>query len=190
MPFDAPVKVWSLMRGFKPEWFIAGGWAIDLFLEKETRPHEDIEIAMFRRDQNALQNYLSGWVLKKAAGGALSEWNYGEHLELPVHEIHCFNETFEPQFLEILLNETNGDEWLFRRNIKITRSLSKLYLTSHLGMRFLRPEIVLLYKSKNPRLKDEQDFEVVATHLDAESRQWLKAALIVCYDKHHWLQKL
>jgi hypothetical protein len=54
------------MRGFEPDWFVAGGWAIDLFLEKTTRPHEDIEIAIFRKNQLALQDYLDGWLLKKA----------------------------------------------------------------------------------------------------------------------------
>jgi len=178
------------MRDFKPDWFIAGGWAIDLYLEKETRQHEDIEIAIFRQNQIALQNYLGGWILKKAVNGALLEWNRDELLELPIHEIHCFKEIAEPQSLEVLLNETDGEEWLFRRNAKVTKPLSKLSLTSKLGMKFLRPEVVLLYKSKNPRLKDEQDFEAVAEHLDTEGKEWLKNVLTVCYSEHHWLQSL
>ncbi|HEY8562140.1 MAG TPA: hypothetical protein VIL74_17330 [Pyrinomonadaceae bacterium] len=36
------------MRGFEPDWFIAGGRAIDLFLGGTTRTHADIEIAIFR----------------------------------------------------------------------------------------------------------------------------------------------
>ena len=89
--FDLPLKVASLMRDFQPEWFMAGGWAIDLYLEKQTRPHEDIEIAIFRKDQTALQNYLDGWLFKKAENGVLSDWNKDKFLELPIFEIHCFN---------------------------------------------------------------------------------------------------
>lgn len=191
MSFETPLKISFLMRGFKPEWFIAGGWAIDLYLEKETRPHADVEIAIFRRDQIALQNYLEGWGLKKAVNGALSVWKRGEQIELPVHEIHCFNQQAEPQFLEVLLNETgDDDEWLYRRNLKVAKPISKLFLTSESGINFLRPEIVLLYKSKNPRVKDEQDFETVALHLDTESKKWLRAALEVCDSKHDWLRRL
>lgn len=191
MLFDAPLKISFLMRGFKPNWFIAGGWAIDLYLEKETRPHADVEIAIFRRDQIALQNYLDGWVLKKAVNGELSVWTRGEQIELPVHEIHCFNRQAEPQFLEVLLNETgDNDEWLYRRNLKVAKPISKLFLTSESGINFLRPEIVLLYKSKNPRVKDEQDFETVVQHLDTESKKWLGAALEVCDSKHDWLRRL
>jgi Aminoglycoside-2''-adenylyltransferase len=31
-------------------WCIVGGWAIDLWLEEHTRPHEDIEISVLRED--------------------------------------------------------------------------------------------------------------------------------------------
>ena len=188
--FSLPLKVASLMRGFKPDWFIAGGWAIDLFLGKETRSHNDIEIAIFRRDQLALQNYLGGWVLKKVTGGVFSDWKTGEFLELPVFEIHCFNESAELNQLEVLLNEANSQEWIFRRDKRITKPLSKLHLTTNSGISFLCPEVVLLYKSKNPRTKDEQDFQAVVRHLDAKAKEWLGNALSVCYSKHHWLENL
>ena len=86
--FSLPQKIAVLMQNFQSDWFIAGGWAIDLYLGKITRPHDDIEIAIFRRDQIALQNYLNGWVLQKAENSVLSTWNQNEFLELPVHEIH------------------------------------------------------------------------------------------------------
>ena len=188
--FSLPQKIAALMQNFQSDWFIAGGWAIDLYLGKISRPHDDIEIAVFRPDQIALQNYLNGWLLQKMANSAASVWNRNEFLELPVHEIHCFNETSEPQNFEVLLNERNDNEWIYRRNARITKSLSEVYLTTDSGIRFLRPEIVLLYKSKNPRAKDEQDFESVTKCLDAESKKWLGNALGICDSKHHWLQKL
>lgn len=188
--FEPPNLVAFLLRDFKPDWFIAGGWAIDLFLGKETRPHKDIEIAVFRKDQLAAQNYLKNWNLKKVVNAEFSDWKKGEFLEKPIHEIHCFNETGVKPFLEVLLNETNGKDWIFRRNGKITKPVSELYLTADNDIKFLRPEIVLLYKSKNPAAKDEQDFQKAAEYLDFESKKWLKDALSVCYSEHHWLEKL
>ncbi|HEV8160419.1 MAG TPA: hypothetical protein VGP58_15415 [Pyrinomonadaceae bacterium] len=188
--FSLPQKIAVLMQNFQSDWFIAGGWAIDLYLGKITRPHDDIEIAIFRRDQIALQNYLNGWLLQKAENAVLSTWNQNEFLELPVHAIHCFHETSEPQNFEVLLNESNADEWIYRRNGRVTKSLTEIYLTTNSGIKFLRPEIVLLYKSKNPRAKDEQDFESVVKRLDAESKKWFEDALAICDSKHHWLQKL
>jgi hypothetical protein len=137
-----------------------------------------------------LQNYLNGWLLRTAENSMLSIWNQNKFLELPVHEIHCFHETSEPQNFEVLLNERNYNEWIYRRNTKVKKPLTEIYLTTDSGIKFLRPEIVLLYKSKNPRAKDEQDFESVVKRLDAESKKWLGNALAVCDSKHHWLQKL
>jgi hypothetical protein len=37
--FALPLQIKELMRDFQPNWFVAGGWAIDLFLGKETRSH-------------------------------------------------------------------------------------------------------------------------------------------------------
>ena len=53
-------------------WFFAGGWAIDLFLGKETRKHSDIEIAILRNDQLYLKKM--NWNFKKAI-------NCTEHLK-------------------------------------------------------------------------------------------------------------
>jgi hypothetical protein len=188
--FSLPQKIAALMQNFQSDWFIAGGWAIDLYLGEISRPHDDIEIAVFRRDQIALQNYLNDWFLQKINHSEPSIWNRNEFLELPVHEIHCFYENGDPQNFEVLLNESNAENWIYRRNKRVTKLLTKLCLTTDSGIKFLRSEIVLLYKSKNPRAKDEQDFESVVKRLDVEGKKWLSNALEICDSKHHWLQKL
>jgi len=188
--FDLPLQVLTIMRDFKPSWFVAGGWAIDLFLEKETRLHQDIEIAIFRKDQTALHDYFDGWLLQEVVNGELVVWHWDEWLTLPIHEVHCYNETAQPPQIEILLNESNETEWLYRRNEKIRRSVVKIQLESNTGVKFLCPEIVLLYKSKNPRAKDERDFQAVVKRLDAERKEWLKDAIKVSNSEHHWLQSL
>ena len=188
--FAIPLQVAAVMRDFKPNWFVAGGWAIDLFLGKVTRPHQDIEIAIFRKDQTALHDYFDGWLLRKIASGEPVVWHRDEWLTLPVHEIHCCNETAQLPMIEILLNESNETEWLYRRNLKVGRPLVKIELESNAGIKFLCPEIVLLYKSKNPKAKDEQDFQAAVAHLYAEQKEWLKGAIALTDSQHRWLQSL
>jgi hypothetical protein len=185
-----PLQVAALMRGFGPDWFVAGGWAIDLYLGAETRPHADIEIAIFRRDQLALQEHLDGWLLQKVVDGKLSVWRRDEWLALPVHEIHCSHETAEPRRLEVLLNERGGDEWVYRRDERARRPLAACLMLSDSGVRFLCPEVVLLYKSKQPRDKDEHDFAAIVPRLDAARRRWLRDAIAVSRPGHRWLQSL
>jgi hypothetical protein len=185
-----PLQVAAVMRGFKPSWFVAGGWAIDLFLERETRFHRDIEVAIFRQDQIALHDYFDSWILQKIVNGKRVDWCRDEWLKLPTHEIHCFSQRAQSPEIEILLNESNETEWLYRRNLKIRRSLAKVQLESDAGVKFLCPEVVLLYKSKNPQAKDEQDFQAVVKYLDAARKEWLKYAIKVCNSEHRWLRSL
>ena len=53
---------------------IAGGWAIDLFLGRQTRPHHDLDIQILRRDQAALRGLLADWDLHLAGDGRLQPW--------------------------------------------------------------------------------------------------------------------
>src|SRR5258708_39864763 len=90
-PYAEPLRVTALMSGFDKPWFVAGGWAIDLFLGRLRRQHKDLDFTIFRRDQLALQEHFAGLVLKKIVGpdgGEYAEtWQQGECLELPVHQI-------------------------------------------------------------------------------------------------------
>ena len=191
--FELPAKAAAPMRGFKAHWGIAGGWAIDLYLGRQTRAHADMEIAVLRRDQTALRAHFRGWHWQKVVEGELADWPAGEQLTLPVFELYCRNEAAELpaelRQLEILLNEARGRTWLFRRDARITRPLAASYLTSAAGLNFLAPEIVLLYKSKQPRPKDEQDFAAAVGRLEIERKDWLRAALASCSAGHHWLKQ-
>ena len=57
-------------------------------------------------------------------------------------------------------------------------------------MPFLRPEIVLLYKSRDAGPNDHADFEQVAPLLDPESRVSLRTALQRHRPGHPWLDDL
>lgn len=191
--FAVPKQVANLMQDFRAPWYIAGGWAIDLFVGQVTRAHGDIEIAIFRRDQLQIQNYLAGWTLQYAAppagSGAVETWQLGQHLQQPIHEIHAVRSSGEQMQLEILLDEVEGDYWVYRRNTEITRPLALAEITSS-DMPVLSPEIVLLYKANNMRGLDNADFERVLPFLDVERRDWLKEALKICHPGHIWISKL
>ena len=51
---------------------------------------------------------------------------------------------------------------------------------------YLAPEIVLLFKAKAPRAKDEADFAGVLPLLDARRKAWLDAALGLVHPDHPW----
>ncbi len=190
--FRMPKAVAAVMEGYARPWYIAGGWAIDLSLGRTTREHEDVEVATLREDQWELRSHLTSWEFRKAlpGGKGLELWEAEEWLELPIHEIHARREGGEPSLLEILLNEAEGNIWRYRRNPAVTRELADIGVASVDNIPFLRPEIVLLYKAKAPRTRDEEDFRNVLRSLEPSSCTWLRHAVSLCHPGHAWLREL
>ncbi|MEH7884296.1 hypothetical protein V7654_08215 [Bacillus sp. JJ1609] len=176
------------MSNFESSWFIAGGWALDLYFGKETREHSDIEIAIFRQDQFHLKDYLKGWDFKKVVSHKMIQWK-DEFLSLPVHEIHASNRD-SGEKLEILLNESIEREWIFRRDGRIKLPHSSAWCYSKSGIPILNPAIVLLYKAKNTSEKDNHDFMIIKDFLTVNQKMWLRNAVHLQNSKHAWLEYL
>jgi hypothetical protein len=179
---------------------VCGGWAIDLFLDEVTRPHEDVEVGIFRHHQEALWSHLAGWgLLKCARPGAWDGWRQGEQLEPPIHQVlarppgsGAAPEPWEPgdEELQFFLHEVRGGTWFSRRNPAVTRPVRELYASSRSGILVVAPEVQLLYKAKHHVDKDEHDFRTTVGRLGAEQRQWLKEALELVHPGDPWLEEL
>src|SRR2546427_2590342 len=167
-PFAVPRRGAALMAGFSRPWYLAGGWALDVWLGRVTRPHDDVEIAILRDDQEEIRRHLDGWEFDKVAhevGGPRRErWREGERLELSVHEIHARRRGGDPRELEILLNEADGGRWTFRRDPRVFRPMDEAG-TVVAGVPVLAPESVLPYKANAPRHRGEGDFPDARGHL-------------------------
>jgi len=179
----------KIMHGFGGRWGIAGGWAIDLFVGRQMRPHSDIDVAVLRDDQARLRERLPGTRVEKVVDGQLVPWDLTERLELPIHEVHV---TWPDGFhLEFLLNEWDSAsrEWMFRRDPRIRRSVDTVFSMGR-GLPRLAPEVVLLYKSKGSGQKDDADFAAAVGLMTPEQRQWLHDALAATRSEHSWLATL
>ena len=183
-----PHEAARLMRGYERPWWIGGGWALDLFLGRETREHGDIDVVVFRGDQERARLHFDGWDLRAAHEGALTPWR-GERLELPVHTIWARPSVDALWELELFLMESDGERWQFRRDPRVTLPVGRIGLERE-GIPYVAPEVALLYKAKQPRAHDEADFDAVAPHLPAERREWLAQALRRQDARHPWLRRL
>ena len=175
----------AIMKDFPGPWGIAGGWAIDLFLQRESRPHSDIDVALLRGDQQHLRARVPPDSTQKVVGHRLSTWRDGEVLEPPLHEVHA---TWPDGYhLEFLLNDHDQERrhWLFRRDHRVRRPLIDMFANPH-SVPYLAPEIVLLYKSKAPGADDEADLAAALPHLGAVRRRWLREALTLTAPGHRW----
>jgi hypothetical protein len=58
------------------------------------------------------------------------------------------------------------------------------------GVRYLRPEVTLLYKAALHRPKDDRDLAVTWPLLGEAARGWLRDAVGRLYPDHPWLAQL
>jgi hypothetical protein len=63
-------------------------------------------------------------------------------------------------------------------------------VTSPEGIPYLAPEIVLLFKARHDRPKDQGDFTGVLPLLNPGRRAWLAAALARVHPGHPWISEL
>ena len=192
----SPQQLSDTLKGFKSTWAIAGGWAIDLFLDRQTRPHEDIDMVIQRADQHKLQEYLNDWELWVAdPPGTLRQWKKGEYIGKGLQDIWARKPATStnpenPWQIQIMLFDVGNENWIFKRDESIRKPLNETLIPSKKGHRILAPEIQLLYKSKSLRPKDQMDFKSAVNTLSAQQKLWLKQALQKIYGTHIWIDAL
>jgi aminoglycoside-2''-adenylyltransferase len=185
---DALCAAVDALRGCPAGWAIAGGWAIDLFLGRSTRPHADVDIAVWRDEQRDLRRFLdTHWRVEVVDDHRLRSWAVDEWLSPPIHEIHARSRSGDGGHLELLLDERDATDWIYRRDPNERRALDDAVLRRG-DIAFFAPEIVLLYKSKNPRDADDADLLAVLPSMSVEQRHWLRHTLERQRPTHRWLE--
>lgn len=185
-----PREAVDLLSALRVPWWVAGGWAIELFLGKVTRAHKDLDIGIFRSDAADVAAALSGWEFFESKDGLLSALAVGAAPRAGVNSLWGRRADAAHWELELMLDESDAESWVFRRDARITVALSKAIRRSPEGIAYLAPEIQLLYKSRAPRQEDQMDFAHVVPHLSRDSRTWLRESLMSVDPEHAWISAL
>jgi hypothetical protein len=140
-----------------------------------------------------LQQYLAerDWKFATYLKGIVGPWPLHMRLELPRHQVHAHKEAV---MIDILFTDLAQGVWRYRRDPSIVQSIERITCTTADGVRFLAPEVVLLFKSKTTgnrsRPQDQADFTSLYPQLTPAQRAWLRWALLVTEPQHPWLAQL
>jgi hypothetical protein len=185
-----PHEADPLLSVLRAPWWVAGGWALDLYLGKVTRVHKDLDVGIFREDAAIVLAALPGWEFFEAKDGAFTQLVEGHVPRAEVNSLWCKRVNAAQWELELMLDESDGEFWTFRRDPRITRPLSSAIRRNPEGIAYLAPEIQLLYKARATRTQDQADFDHVVPHLDRDARIWLRQSLMRTEPEHAWLSAL
>jgi Aminoglycoside-2''-adenylyltransferase len=146
-----PHEALELLSVLRMPWWVAGGWALELFLGKVTRAHKDLDIGIFRSDSAGVVAALQGWEFFEAKDGVLSALAVGDAPRAEVNSLWGKRVNAAQWELELMLDASDVECWRFRRDARITRPLASAIRRNPEGIAYLAPEIQLLYKARATR---------------------------------------
>ena len=92
--------------------------------------------------------------------------------------------------LDVFREPRDGDVWICRRDETIRAPIAQIVRHIADGIPHLTPEVVLLFKAKATRDKDEADFTTALPQLSAAQREWPRDALTRIHPRHEWIQRI
>lgn len=185
-PDDAAVR----LRAVGVRWAVAGGWAIDLFLGRLTRDHEDLEIVVPTSEaKRILQSFTPPrWDWRVPSPQEMFAPD-GDSLSRS-HQTWLWDETQAAFVLDVFRDLHVGDTWICRRDETIRAAWNDVVGQTVDGIPFLLPEVVLLFKAKHARPKDIADLDAVVPWMSVEARDRLRDWLRKVHRDHVWLDRL
>ena len=188
-----PWSPWETARrftGVDAPWGVAAGWALELYVGEAWREHEDLEVAVPASRFDELCAALGGlefWV--PVGGGRLRPLAKRAAVRRPSRRGASTRRRGRGGSTSSASRPPVGPgSAVATRAIRLP--FTRLLERTADEIPFVRPEVVLLFKAKHAREKDEEDFDVVLPRLDRERRSWLRDALHRVHPGHPWLARL
>jgi hypothetical protein len=187
-----PDEVARLLADVRVPWYVAAGWAIELFLGSERREHEDLEIAVPNSRFDEVVEALDGFEIFVITGRAeATPLGDARDRLMDTHQTWIREPATGSWRFDVFREPSDGDSWICRREPAIRMPYERLIERTDDGIPYGRPEVALLMKAKHAHLeKNEGDFAATLPRLAPDRRRWLRDAMEVMHPGHAWLEQL
>ena len=184
-------EVAELMRGFDQPWWVVGGKAIEAFTGV-ARPHDDIDISFFPDAIPSFRKQFENrYHLWSNHGGTFRLLSAEQPEPLhPLAQIWLRKDARSPWVLDVSPSPGVDGKWQSKRDASHVASLDEVTWIDDRGVRFLNPEVALLFKARHDREKDRSDLSTAWPLLAPEKRQWLLSAVQAFNPQHPWIALL
>ena len=184
-----PGQVAQHLAGITTPWCVAAGWALDLFRGIQTREHGDIEIAMPAASFPEIRDRFPGYAFDAVSSGRIWE-NAAPHVLAATHQTWLRDRATGNYLLDVFREPHDGETWICRHDETIRLAYGQIIHHTLDGIPYLAPELVLLFKAKHARPKDQADFDETIPHMTPAQRQALAGLLTRAHPGHHWQANL
>jgi hypothetical protein len=184
-----PGEVARQLAGIATPWCVAAGWALDLFRGRQTRVHGDIEIAIPAARFPEVRGRFPGYVFDGVGSGRIWE-DASPDVLAAVHQTWLRDPATGDYLLDVFREPHDGDTWICRRDETIRLPYRDIIHHTRDGIPYLAPELVLLFKAKHIRPKDQADFDTTVPYMTPPQREALAGLLARVHPGHPWLADL
>ena len=186
-----PLQMAAELEGFDRPWWVVGGWAVEAATGFR-REHEDLDVSILACDVPALVEHVRGrWHVWNNAGGVLrplgERWS---DVEDPASQLWLRASAADPWVVDVPLTPDVDGRWTHKFLPGEDAEVDEVTWLGADGIRYLAPEVVLSYKARLRRPKDEPDLEACLPVLSATQREWLRSAVERTDPGHPWLGRL
>ncbi|MDR0242742.1 MAG: hypothetical protein LBJ65_14170 [Burkholderia sp.] len=167
-------------------WCVVGGWAIDLWHGVQTREHDDLEFTILREDFSRFRLALDDLTFCTAHAGIVEELPENQDGTSEVMQFWGFDPAAECWRVDMMIEPGTREWWAYKRDPSFKRPRIEMVMRTADGIPYLNPSAVLLFKARDCRPKDQQDFDRTLPTLPASERRWLKDCMDVLHPGNEW----
>jgi hypothetical protein len=167
-----PDQAAAALAGVSAPCAVAGGWALDLWLGEQTREHEDLEITVpavfFPEVRARLEGRgLQLFSIEQAEAIALGP---GDAPGPRGHQVWVMDPAVNGWRMDAFREPGDPETWIYRHTGELSAPRAWASGRTAGGIPYTAPQIVLLFKAKATRDKDQRDFDLAAPRLSSEAR--------------------
>lgn len=131
------------------------------------------------------------WNLWSNHGGTLRPFNdrHPEVLDV-ASQVWIRRSALDPWVVDLVPTPDRDGLWTNKRDPDHVAPLDEVTWLDQEGVRYLRPEVTLLYRAVLHRPKDDRDLAVTWPLLGLAEREWLRDAVRRLHPGHAWLETM
>lgn len=185
----SPSQITQRLSGVDVPWYVAGGWALELFRGAPQRDHSDLEIGIPAAVFPLVRECFSEYVFDTVDDGCIW-YDAAPEALAATHQTWLRDPVSGDYLVDVFREPHDGDTWICRHSSAIRLPYAEIIDHTAEGVPFLVPELALLFKAKHARPKDQGDFETTVPHLSSRQRATLADLVGQLYPNHRWLAGL
>jgi hypothetical protein len=186
----SPEELFGRLRHLDLGWYVVGGWALDLWHGHQTRAHEDLEFCVLAGQSREFRTALIDLDFFTARNGVLTHLPPTSELPVDAWQLWGADRTTGCWRVDMMIERGTPDLWRYKRDGSLAILRDTAIRKSKTGIPYLAPALVLLFKAKHVREKDQRDFDAAVARMDPAEKRALRGWLEALHPGHNWIATL